>query len=309
MPAVLSGFTVLLLIVLLGYLLARADVLDAAAQQALSRVAFFVATPALLVQVLSTTDVSTALAHAFAVAALSAFTMAAVYLLVARRCWPQAGGAHVIGALTSCYVNAGNLGLPIMVYVLGNGSAIAPVLLLQLLVLAPLAMTVLDRLERTARGSRGGTLGWIRSVGNPITLGCLAGVSLTLTGWDLPPPLASVIELLAGMAVPAMLLAYGVSLRVGPRAFAETERGEVAFVTVLKIVVQPAVAAALGAWLFGMRGHDLLAVTLCAGLPTAQNVFVYASRYDRGTVVARDAVFATSLLSLPSLMLTAILIG
>lgn len=40
-----------------------------------------------------------------------------------------------------------------------------------------------------------------------------------------------------------------------------------------------------------MSGTDLLAVTLCGGLPTAQNIFGYASCFDRGIVLARDVIF------------------
>lgn len=50
----------------------------------------------------------------------------------------------VIGTLCSMYVNAGNLGLPIATYVLGDAALVAPVLLLQLLLLQPVAMAVLD---------------------------------------------------------------------------------------------------------------------------------------------------------------------
>ena len=53
-------------------------------------------------------------------------------------------GELVIGALASPYVNAGNLGLPVAAYVLGDAAFVAPTLLLQLLVLQPTALAALD---------------------------------------------------------------------------------------------------------------------------------------------------------------------
>ena len=50
----------------------------------------------------------------------------------------------MIGALASSYVNAGNLGLPVAAYVLGDAAFVAPTLLLQLLVLQPTALAALD---------------------------------------------------------------------------------------------------------------------------------------------------------------------
>ena len=49
-----------------------------------------------------------------------------------------------IGGLCSSYVNAGNLGVPVAIYVLGDGAFVAPVLLFQLLILAPVAFVMLD---------------------------------------------------------------------------------------------------------------------------------------------------------------------
>jgi predicted permease len=46
-----------------------------------------------------------------------------------------------------------------------------------------------------------------------------------------------------------------------------------------------------------------------AGLPSAQNVFNYAQRYQTGVVVARDTVLATTILSVPVLVLVAALLA
>ncbi len=66
----------------------------------------------------------------------------------------------------------------------------------------------------------------------------------------------------------------------------------------------PAVALLAGLAL-GLHGDDLFVVVTLAGLPTAQNVFNYAQRYEAGEVLARDTIAVTTLGALPVLMLVA----
>jgi malonate transporter and related proteins len=45
-----------------------------------------------------------------------------------------------------------------------------------------------------------------------------------------------------------------------------------------------------------------------AALPTAQNVFTFAMRYDRAVILARDVIFVATLLSVPAIIvITALL--
>ena len=50
-------------------------------------------------------------------------------------------------------------------------------------------------------------------------------------------------------------------------------------------------------------------MTVLAALPTAQNIFVHATRYGRGEVLARDSIFVTTVLSVPAIVLVAALLG
>lgn len=69
----------------------------------------------------------------------------------------------------------------------------------------------------------------------------------------------------------------------------------------------PALAALAGYGL-GLRGSDLLAPVTTASLPTAQNVFMYASRYGVDKPLARDAVLVTTVGFVPVVLLAAALL-
>ena len=62
---------------------------------------------------------------------------------------------------------------------------------------------------------------------------------------------------------------------------------------------------AAGDLVFGLRGTALFGVVLLAALPTAQNVFNYAQRYERGVILARDTVLITTIGAVPVLVLAA----
>jgi predicted permease len=304
---VFEGFATIIAVIALGAFLAHIGVLDVPAQVLLSRLSFFVASPALLVTVLADTDVATVFSRNLAASFVGVAVAALLYIASARFLLHREAPETVIGALCAAYVNAGNLGLPIAAYVLGDVAFVAPVLLMQLLVLQPLALAVLDHTTSTGPVSIGRLLS--RPLRTPLTVGSLVGLALALTGIDLPPAVQDPLVLVGGMAVPAMLLAYGVSLRLGPRPGHGSSAAELTWLAVLKLVVQPA-AACLAGVLLGLDDAALLAVTVLSALPTAQNIFVHATRYDRGVVLARDTIFVTTVLSVPAILLiTAVLAG
>lgn len=312
MPGVLSGFVTIGAIIGLGMLLAQVKILDAASQAMLARIAFFVASPALMVTVLGDTDVATLFSASLVASIGSVVIAAGTYLALARMVWKRNASDTVIGTFASAYVNAGNLGLPIAAYALGNVSLIAPMLLTQLVLLQPLGLAVLDHTARTPNPDETTRGALVRRVGqplrNPLMLASLVGVALSAFHVSLPRLISDPLHLIGGMAVPSMLLAYGVSLRLGPPPGAGEPPVQIATIVALKLIVQPSCAFLLGRYLVGLSGVNLLAVVVIAALPTAQNVFTHAVRYGRGVILARDSIFVSTLLSVPALVVIAALL-
>ena len=308
MQGVFEGLATIGAVIALGVALAQVGVLDVPGQLMLSKLSFFVATPALMVTVLADADVQLVFSRNLAATAAGALVSGLVYLSVAAGLgWNETLGDTVVGTLCAVYVNAGNLGLPIAAYVLGDAALVAPVLLMQMLVLQPLALAVLDSAVEPGGVSLSGWLAGLFT--NPLTVASLIGLGLAISDVSLPPAVRDPLSLVGGMAVPAMLLAYGVSLRLGPRPGHGITVVELGFITVLKLVVQPTSAYLVARFLLDLEGTALLAVTVLAALPTAQNIFVHATRYDVGVVVARDSIFLTTILSVPTLVAIAVLLG
>jgi predicted permease len=266
-----------------------------------------------MITVLGGSDVSR-LFSANLLASVSGVTISAtIYICLARLLWRRSAGDTVIGAFASCYVNAGNLGLPIAAYVLRDASQVVPMLITQLVLLQPLGLAVLDVISRSEEPEQSQARRWLlrlcQPFANPLLIGSLIGLLLSVLHVELPAPVHDPLALVGGMAVPAMLLAYGVSLRIGPLPGAGEPPTQIAVIAALKLVVQPLAAYLLARYVLGLQPAELLAITVVAALPTAQNVFMFAVRYGQAEVLARDAIFVTTLASVPVLLLIAGLLG
>ncbi|MFG3317518.1 AEC family transporter [Streptomyces sp. NPDC048171] len=306
MQGVLTGFAVIAVVIAVGYVLGLRGHLGPQGREVLTKLAFHVASPALLFTTLATADLSVVFSSRLLVTALSTVAVAGVFVAVgvARR-WGV--GRTTIGALCSGYVNSGNLGIPIAVYVLGDASLVAPVLLFQLVLVTPVAVTILDL---SAGGGKGPL--WRRlltPVRNPIALGSLAGVAVAATGLRVPDAVMDPVTLIGNMSVPAVLLAFGISLCGSTMPMRGADREPVLLAVALKAVGQPAVAWALASGVFGLRGAQLLDVVVTSALPAAQNLYTYASTYGVGERLARDAILVSTVVSVPVLVGVAAVLG
>ncbi|MFF0158959.1 AEC family transporter [Streptomyces sp. NPDC005263] len=307
MQGVLTGFAVIAVVIGVGYVIGRGGHLGEHGREVLSKLAFHVASPALLFTTLARADLSVIFSSRLLVTALS--TAAAAGLFVAAgvvRGWGV--GRTTIGALCSSYVNSGNLGIPIAVYVLGDASLVAPVLLFQLLLVTPVALTILDL---SGMDGEEGPL-WQRlltPLRNPIALGSLAGVAVSASGLRVPAAVMDPVTLIGNMSVPAVLLAFGISLCGSTMPGRGPDRHLVLLSVALKSVGQPAVAWALAAGVFGLHGALLLDVVVTSALPAAQNLYTYASRYGVGERLARDSILVSTVLAVPVLVVVATLLG
>lgn len=77
----------------------------------------------------------------------------------------------------------------------------------------------------------------------------------------------------------------------------------------MKTLGQPLAALLVAGPLLRLPDPQLLAVVLCAALPTAQNSFIYAREYGLDTGPARDAIVASTLVSMVTLSVAAWALG
>ncbi len=324
MLGVLQGFAVILGIIGAGYLTAAFGVVKGEQRRVLNNVAFYVATPALLFEVLRSSDPSVLLSPVILVTSATALVVAALFVLASRLFFKRDLAETTLGATCSGYVNSNNLGLPVAVYILGDAAYVAPLLLVQLLIFAPVILAILEakrtggaralsagatrRAAHGGRARRGALVALGRAASNPIILASLAGLLFALFDIPVPDIVVEPVAMLGAAAIPMVLLSFGISLR-GQRALQRgTGRIAVFTASALKVLAMPLIAWAIAAAV-GLGPHETFVAVTIAALPTAQNVYNYAATYQRGEIMVRDTVFLTTFASLPVIAAVSLLLG
>lgn len=283
-------------VVVIGWLLRIRRLMGREVIDGLALVVYWVATPALIFHTVSTAPLAGAIGKPLAVAAISGCAVALVFsilALIAR----IAPAERAVATMSSSVTNAAHIGIPVAAYVLGNTSAVAPVIIFQLCFLTPFSFVMIDLAASRQKLSIGLATKMVFS--NPMVVAVVLAIAVNATQLPVPPLVSSLAELL-GSAAPAMvLLAFGASLKdMRPK---ELNWKTVSLVAVCKEILHPLLAWGAGT-LLGMSGHALLAVTVMAAMPSAQNCFVAATRAKAGEPVAQGGIMVTTALFVPAVV-------
>lgn len=318
MGGALLGFAIVAALITVGVGIGvLSPLLAVRVQRGCAPLVYFLLNPCLMIVLVSQVDVRSLLGLYTPIALLSAIASAAcfsVFALVARR----PGVEVASGAMAACYVNAGNIGVPIALYVTGSTTPVVSVLLAQLLILAPVFLCLFGILGR-ARNPKSGDAARtsarsflatvVRSVLNPVTIGALAGG--VIAWFEIAPALViwEPIRMMGEAAIPLMLILFGIALRQ-ERPFALPDRTfDTVVATACKVVVMPLAAWAIAGPVLGVSGTALIGVVAMASLPTAQNVYLFSREHGIPATVSKDVSFTTSILALPATIIALALLG
>ncbi|MGO4807594.1 AEC family transporter [Arthrobacter sp. 2MCAF15] len=308
MLGVLAGFFVVWAIILVGMFVGRRNILGENARSVLSALTFFVASPALLFETLSKANLHNVFAAPLLVTAVGAVTTAVLFFGIVRFALKRPVPEALISSMSASLANSANLGIPIAVFVLGDASYVAPLLIFQLAFFTPMFLMALDA---TTSSHRTTPLRFVLMIlRNPMIVGTGLGLLVAGTGWQVPPLIMEPIHLIGGAAIPAMLIAFGMSLNGSKPLQASTGRRlDTLLASGFKLIVHPLVAYLFARFVLGMQEQALFAAVVTAALPTAQNVFVAASRYRTGVTVAKDTVLITTVVAVPAMIGVALLLA
>ena len=248
----------------------------------LGNLAFYLFVPALLFRTMVRQDLGALPWHT-----LGAYFVPAVGYTLAVYAWQrrQAGPAAAAPATRSVaavYGNAVQLGIPMAAALFGEAGLALHIALVSVhgLVLLTL-LTVLveaDLARHDHSATRWATLRTTvrNTVVHPVVLPVLLGLLWNFTGQVLHPVADETLQLLGSAVVPLCLVLIGVSLATyGVRSGLRQAAG----VSVLKLLVLPALVLAV-AWAgFGLRGTALGVVVMMAALPVGNNALIFAQRY------------------------------
>lgn len=295
-------------VVLAGYLAHRQGFLDDGAVATLNRFVYFIALPPLLFLLAVGAPLLELLHGPFLATYLGGILATLAVAEGAARLWfkrrsPVERALHDLAAVFS---NTVYMGIPLFLAAFGPGH-MTPILSAALasnLLLIGAAVAAIEA-GRSHRHGAGAVLRQVaQALGrNPVVLSLLAGVLASWLAIPLSSALLRGLEFIGGAAAPTALFALGAGLYGRPLLAAYP--GEVVWLALLKLALNPLFTWALGAYWLALDPFRLKAAVLIAAIPTGALVFVVAQHY--GIYVQRSAAVVTVTTALSVVTLTVLL--
>ncbi|MEJ8570237.1 AEC family transporter [Microbaculum marinum] len=300
----------------LGYLASRTGYLSEQIGEGLGDFVFKVAIPLLLFKTLATAEFA---GHSPWLLWLSYYsglgvTWALAYLLI-RRVFGRDEKAGIIAGISASYPNAVLLGLPLVFTALGEEGGVP--LLMIVAIQLPLMMTASTVLIAWAE-QRDGTATQALSAAalarhvvvnlarNPLVIGIVAGSAWRALELPYAGPLEILGDRIAIVALPCALFALGMSLtKYGIRGHILPA----VVITVVKLVVMPAIVWVLSALVFGLPPLVVVVATLVAACPTGVNAWLIANRFRTGLAISANSITLTDAASVLTLSIWLWLLG
>lgn len=284
-----------------GVLLARRKTIPAGSSKVFTDYAFLVAVPCYLFRNIYTSDLGAlfdwrAILGYAATAAVAMLAVTGLTLLVLGAREPRGVALRLMASVQG---NTAYFGVPVFIMLFGDAAPIFPVLLFQVCVLSLIVLAVME-LGRTEREApvpvRLARAVW-GSLTTPVVLACNAGILLNLVSVGVPAVLLDGLSFVGASAAPVALFALGLHLGgtgLSLRGTTWEEAGIIAF----KCAVFPLLAWAVCGGIFGVEGHWLTYLVLIAALPSPQNLFIFAQRYEIAVDMSASLVVKSSVLAL-----------
>lgn len=280
-----------------GFVLARTLGVDA---RPLSRTMLYFFTPALIFGSAYKTQLSSEYITIAAFALIISFLMVLLAWVLAKimRYDRLTASGFSLGIV---FVNAGNYGLPLILFAYGQEG----------LARAALYFTMSAILTQTlaifiaARGRAGVREALLNVLKMPLVYAVTAGLLFNLTGLTVPDPLMKSVDLAAGAAVPVMLVILGIELA---HVTIENDRLAIGLATFAKLVLAPLIAFPL-AYVMQLQGVARSVCIVEASMPTAVMASIVAVEFDARPKLVTGIVFASTLLSIISLTILLGILG
>lgn len=269
-----------------GYLLSRSTNLS---PRPLAQIIFYIFSPCLLYKLLTTSQLSDGeiIRMMLFAGALLLIVGALTWVAVKLLRFPRRMQSAVI--LTSMFMNAGNYGLPVVLFAFGEaGLSYASLFFVTTLILHYTIGVFVASM---------GSASLKKSLTNLVKIPAFYGILLAYLaihlGWEMPAPIGRTINLLADAAIPAMLILLGMQLQA---VDLKGKFAPLALTTSMRLVISPLLAIAI-APIFSITGIAYQAGVLESAMPTAVLCTVLATEYDVEPVFVTTAVVATTLFS------------
>lgn len=283
------------LLMVLGYILKLFKLVDEPFVKTLNSFNFKITLPVLLFRDIVESDFYSVWDTSYVLYCffVTLFCIAVIWLLTALFYKNKAHTGEFVQA--SFRGSAAVLGVAFIQNIYGN-SGMAPLMIIGTVPLYNMAaVTILSFTGPNAGGLNGASLKKsIRGiVTNPIIIGIILGMVISVSGFHLPIILAKSIDSVSSLATPLALIGLGAGFE-GRKALREIKPTIIC--TVVKLLVQPLLFLPLAAYM-GFRDEKMVALLIMLGAPTTVSCYIMAKNMGHEGTLTSSVVVATTFLS------------
>jgi predicted permease len=312
--SVLLNVAPVFLLILIGWLVARAGILKEETGDALGEFVFKIAVPMLIFRTLAEAHFEGTSPFRLWIAYFSgvAITWAVAHLL-ATHLFRRDAKIGVIAGVSSAFANNVFIGLPLVARQVGEDGLVAISILLAIhLPLMMIAGTLLmeHAVAKVDGGGRRSLAVVLKQVAtnlirNPLVIALVVGLAFNGFGLTFTPPLETVVDQLAGAAAPAALISIGMALTKYP---VRGQLGLTGSISALKLLLLPAVVY-LMSLAMGLSPAWTSALVMTSSVPTGINAWLIAQRFRSGQSLAASTISITTAFGVVSVTFWAWLLG
>lgn len=312
MLTILWQVVTMILLAAVGYVMFRTGKISQEGSKSMGNLLIFLSLPCVIINSFLVERTPERITGFF-VSALMAVLVLVLSMIISRVIL----GRHAIDNFAGSFANPGFFGVPLIVASVGQGGVfyiaafIAFLNLLQWTYGVSLlensdenGMLVKKEAKQSGSGASGKSFTALlkRFLTAPFMIAILIGIFFFLTGIPMPTVLAKSVSYIAGLNTPIAMFAIGVYMAQTDilKMFAKPR---LYLVSLVRMIIIPAVAIALLCVLPASMNEMKLAVLIAAACPVGSNVAVYAQLHNKDFAYAVETVVISTLLSIVTLPL------
>ncbi len=270
----------------IGFLMFRTKKISMDGSKSIGNILIFLSLPCVIIngfQVERTTDTLTGLG----LSALAAAVILAVCIVVSRLFFKK----DPIAGFASAFSNPGFFGVPLIVSSLSQGAVFYVAAFIAFLNLLQWTYGV-----AIMTGEKKG-LSFKKVITAPFMIAIMIGLFFFLSGLKMPEMAKSVVSFIANLNTPLAMFTVGIYLAQTDLP-AMIRRGKLYAVSVVRLLVIPAISLLLLSLIPASQMDLKLAILIAVACPVGSNVAVYAQLHNKNYTYAVETVVISTLLSI-----------
>lgn len=314
MSAIIFDVLPIFIMILIGWLIVKVNLMTADVGDALSDFVFKIAVPMLLFRTIAEADFHGASPFRLWIAYFSGVAVTwTIGHIAATRLFGRDTRIGVLAGVSSAFANTIFVGLPLVQRTVGDKGLVPLSILIavHLPVMMIVGTILMERAEHKISGAADRSiLKVLRQIGlnlvrNPLVIGLAAGAGMHLLGLTMPGPVENIVDQIAGVAGPVALISLGMALK---KYGVSGNLGIASVTSACKLLLLPC-CVWVASHLIGLERDWAAALVLIAAVPTGVNAWLIANRFGVGHSLAASTITVTTALGAISVSLWAYLLG